>query len=197
MKALEVPCFLVFSLFLVSNFSIFPKRPRTTFSLTGGRFQILASKTRQKNSETQGANSVPRIPSSCARRVYSFLLRQTASPLQTVFWPKKGFCRETRNFLVFRRRKPFCNQIPREKQETKFPFYKPQNSDQIPFPQQIEASRRKTVERRRTTIRQLKHNKKNNTQKTLEAEESIAKAEEEQDKQEEEEEGHQEENEEK
>ena len=85
---------------------------------------------------------------------------------------------------MFRRSKPFCNQIPGEKQGTKFPFYRPQKKGH---------PKGRQLQEKEPTVWQLKHKKKNNTQKTLEAEESIAKAEEEQEKQEEEEKGHQEE----
>ena len=83
------------------------------------------------------------------------------------------------------------------------PDSKREAGDQIPLLQAPKKGQPKGRQlQEEPTVWQLKHKKKNNTQKTLEAEESIAKAEEEQEKQEEEEEeeeeeeGHQEEKEE-
>ena len=69
---LETPIFIVFSPFFGSDIFRFPEaRPYDVFIDFWG-FGNLGPKNAQKNSETRGANSVARIPSSFSRGVYSF-----------------------------------------------------------------------------------------------------------------------------
>ena len=111
MEALETPCFVVFLFFLFfQNFRLPEPLPDDDF-VDLDPFSIFRLKNAKKNSET-GAKRVAWIPSSFSPRVYSFFCGKISFPLQTLFWPQKGYCPETPIFLVFSRRQPCLKQIP-------------------------------------------------------------------------------------
>ena len=159
----------------VSQFVHFPETPADDIFIEFLDFGILASKTRKQIAKHGGQIVWPGFPPHVLAAFRAFFAPKLPLLSRPCVGPKSYFLLETPYFLVFRLRKPFCNQISREKRGTKFPS---RAGDQIPLLQAPKkgASQSKTVQRRRTTVRQLKHMNKNNTKKTLEAEEEIAEA---------------------
>ena len=163
----------MFSRFFGSEIFRFPEKspPYDIFIVFWG-FGNFGPKNAQKNSETRGANSVARIPSSFSRGVYSFFeWQKLLSSADRVLAPKGV---ESRNPLFSSISPPQTISQPfsaRKSRGPNSPLQRRQKSvPPIPFPQfpqPIEASQRKTVKKPRLTIRELKDKKRNNTQRKL------------------------------
>ena len=150
----------MFSCFFGSKIFCFPEAPPGRYFHWFFGFWNFGPKNAQKHSETRGANSVARIPSSFSMGIYSFFgAKNCLSWADRVLAPKGVGSRNPLFSSVFPPQTVLQAHSLTKKAVTKFPLLKGS---------QTGASQRKTVQSTRSTVSQRKHKKNNNTEKTLE-----------------------------